>query len=63
MGDGNIHGTEQCLRKDICGKVSQYIRPNRIIEANNPNLIRKIKLWNKLLPIRRILLIVYKAII
>lgn len=63
MGDGNIHGTEQCLRKDICGKVTQYIRPNRIIEANNPNLIRKIKLWNKLLPIRRILLIVYKAII
>ena len=63
MGDGNIRGTEQCLRKDICGKVTHYIRPNRTILANTPKLIKDIKLWIKFLPIRRFLLLIYKAII
>ena len=42
MGDGNIHGTEQCLRKDICGIVTHYIRPNRTLSATDPKLIRNI---------------------
>ena len=63
MGDGNIRGTEQCLRKDICGIVTHYIRPNRTILANDLNLIRNIRLWRRLLPIRRFLLIIYKALI
>lgn len=62
MGDGNIKGTEHCLRKDICGIVTQYIRPTRTIPANTPSLIRDIRRWKKLLPIRRFLLIIYKAI-
>lgn len=63
MGDGNIQGTEQCLRKDLCGKVTQYIRPGRTILATDPNLVRNIRRWNKLLPIRRYLLFIYRAII
>lgn len=63
MGDGNLRGTESCLRKDICGIVTHYIRPNRTIPANSPELVRNIKRWRKLLPIRRYLLVVYKAII
>lgn len=63
MGDGNIQGTEQCWRKDICGIVTQYIRPNRTISAKEPALVRNIKRWNRLLPIRRYLLLIYKAII
>lgn len=63
MGDGNIQGTEQCLRKDICGKVTHYVRPNRIISASDPKLIKDIRLWRRFLPIRRYLLIIYKAII
>ena len=63
MGDGNILRTEKCLRKDICGKVTQYIRPNRCIQATEPNLVKNIRRWNRLLPIRRYLLIIYKAII
>ena len=63
MGDGNIQGTEQCLRKDICGKVTHYIRPNRVISASDPKLIKNIRLWRRFLSIRRYLLIVYKAII
>ena len=63
MGDGNIKGTEKCLRKDICGIVTHYIRPNRTIPADNPSLIRRIRLWRKLLPDRRYLLFIYKSII
>ncbi|MEE1288354.1 MAG: hypothetical protein UHK44_07130 [Bacteroidaceae bacterium] len=63
MGDGNIRGTEQCLRKDICGIVTHYVRPNRTIPANDPKLVRRIRLWRKLLPIRRYLLFIYKSII
>ena len=63
MGDGNICGTEQCLRKDICGKVTHYIRPNRTILASDPLLRKDIQRWKKLLPIRRYLLVIYKALI
>lgn len=63
MGDGNIRGTEQCLRKDVCGVVTHYIRPNRTILANSPSLIKNIRMWHSLLPIRKYLLFIYKAII
>lgn len=63
MGDGNIRGTEQCLRKDICGRVTHYIRPNRTIPASDPTLRKNIQRWKKLLPIRRYLLVIYKALI
>lgn len=63
MGDGNVKGTESCRRKDICGIVTHYIRPNRTIPADSPGLKKNIIRWNKLLPIRRYLLIIYKAII
>ena len=63
MGDGNIQGTELCLRKDICGIVTHYIRPGRTIPADNPKLVRRIRLWRKLLPVRRYLLFIYKSII
>ncbi len=60
MGDGNIRGTEHCLRKDVAGVVIRYIRPNRTIDAGDATLLRRIRLWRKLLPIRRILLFVYR---
>lgn len=63
MGDGNIRGTEQCRRKDLCGKVVQYIRPQRTISADDPTLRRRIRMWKRLLPIRRYLLVIYKAIV
>ena len=59
MGDGNIKGTETCRLADICGVVRQYIRPRRTISADDPALKRKIKIWRKLLPLRRILLLIY----
>ena len=62
QGDGNLKGVERCLVQDVSGVVTQYIRPNRTISADNPKLVRRIKLWRKLRPIRRILLFIYNAI-
>ncbi len=63
MGDGNVRGTEQCREVDVAGVVADYIRPKRTIPADNPRLVRRIRLWRKLLPVRRYLLFVYKAIV
>lgn len=63
MGDGNVSGTETCRRQDVAGVVTQYLRPGRTIPANNTGLMRRIRLWQKLLPVRRYLLFIYKAII
>ena len=63
QGDGNLRGFEHCLRKDVCGVVTEYIRPNRMILASDETLKRRIQIWRKLRPIRRYLLIIYKACI
>ena len=62
QGDGNVKGVAQCLLQDVSGVVTQYIRPNRTIPADDPKLIRRIKLWRKLRPIRKYLLFIYNAI-
>ena len=63
QGDGNVKGVEHCKEQDVSGVVTQYIRPNRIIPADDPKLIRRIRLWRKLRPIRRYLLFIYNAIV
>ncbi len=61
MGDGNVRGTESCTKADVRGVVTKYIRPNgHTLLASDHVLQRKIRLWRKLLPIRRGLLFVYK---
>ncbi len=61
MGDGNIQGTEECWRRNLCGKVTQYIYPHKTVSAANPCLRLRIRLWRWFLPIRRCLLAIYKA--
>lgn len=63
MGDGNVQGTESCRRQDVAGIVTHYLRPKRTLLASDPQLQRRIRLWRRLLPIRRYLLFIYKAII
>lgn len=63
QGDGNIDGVEKCLRKDVCGIVTEYIRPSRTLRSDDPQLMRKIQWWRRLRPIRRYLLVIYKAIV
>ena len=63
QGDGNIRGVEHCTTADIRGVVTEYIRPNRTLLADDEHLKRKIRLWRLLRPIRRYLLFLYKALI
>lgn len=58
MGDGNISGIEQCLKKDIAGRVEAIVRPDgkEIVPG-------KAGLWRKLLPVRRYILGVYRRIV
>ncbi len=63
MGDGNIRGTESCLRSNLCGIVTHYIYPDREIPATDPTLMRRIRRWRRLLPLRRTLLLIYQATI
>ena len=61
MGDGNVRGTESCRVSDVCGVVEKYIRPgNHVLLASDPRLQRRIRLWRRLLPVRRWLLFVYR---
>lgn len=63
MGDGNLTGTEHCKKSDVCGVVSEYIRPARTISADDPELVRDIRRWRRLLPYRKYLLMIYRALV
>lgn len=63
QGDGNVRGVEHCLRSDVCGTVIEYIRPRRTILATDPVLVRRVRLWRKMRPVRRWLLALYKLLI
>lgn len=56
MGDGNLKGTESCLRADVCGKVVAIVRGGRRMEPSAPKWRRRAALWRRLLPVRRWLL-------
>ncbi len=61
MGDGNVRGTEHCTRRDLCGTVSHYVYPHKTVSADDPKLMKRIRRWRRLLPIRRYLLAIYRA--
>lgn len=61
MGDGNVRGTERCRVQDVAGIVTHYIRPRRTIPADASWLNFRIRVWRRLLPIRRYLLLLYRA--
>lgn len=64
MGDGNIRGTEPCTIDDVCGVVTEYLRPNgHVLYASDKKLQKRIRLWRRLLPIRRALLFLYRLTI
>lgn len=63
QGDGNVRGVEYCTKADVRGVVTEYIRPNRTLSADDPSLKRKIRLWRTMRPIRRYLLFLYKAVV
>mgnify|MGYP002521622243 FL=1 len=63
MGDGNCHGTEQCLRSDICGRVITIVKPHKYISTDSSCMHMAGTVWRLLLPVRRWLLALYKRTI
>lgn len=63
QGDGNVFGEEHCLCSDVCGVVTEYIRPGRTLMASDKRLQRRIRLWRRLRPARRYLLWIYRECI
>lgn len=61
MGDGNLGTVERCLMKDVVGVVKKYYRNGHEISADNRWLCRCVCLWRRLLPLRRGLLLFYRA--
>ncbi len=62
MGDGNVRGTETCRVADVAGLVGTYIHRGRAIPASDPRLCRRVRLWCRLLPVRRVLLFFYQLL-
>ena len=61
MGDGNVRGTEKCTKDDVIGVVTHYIYEKKTVPATDKCLQRKVRIWRKLLPVRRYLLYIYKV--
>jgi hypothetical protein len=60
MGDGNIRGKEHCQLKDIKGKVISIVHKGKNINPDTRLQKSLSKIWNILLPCRRILLGIYR---
>ena len=61
MGDGNTKGTESCMMKDVVAKAEYVVdQHGKKHYLYTPFRKRFSRLWNKLLPVRRWILAVYK---
>ena len=62
MGDGNIRGVEHCTQNDIVGKAIYVVGADER-KRPLPNDCWQWKLWNKLRPVRRWILAIYRRTI
>jgi len=62
MGDGNIQGTEHCLRQDIKALATHVVNNNGTHDLYTPWRNRAAKLWWWLRPIRRYILGIYRRL-
>ncbi len=63
MGDGNFRGTEHCRLEDIKGKVTGIVHKDKNINPDSRSQKTLSKIWNILLPCRRILLGIYRRLL
>jgi len=56
MGDGNLRGTEHCLRSDVMGTVTAILKGNKEIKPG------KGRFWRAIKPFRRIILGIYRRL-
>lgn len=62
MGDGNVYGKESCSQTDVLAKVISIQRKDETIVCNNRKMLRRVRIWKSLLPVRRYLLFIYRHI-
>lgn len=60
MGDGNLKGKETCSADCVAGVVKTFIRNGKQIAADDESWVRYGHLWRRLLPVRRMLLLIYR---
>ena len=64
MGDGNIIGTESCKRSDIVAKAEYVVdKHGNKRYLYTPRRCQASRLWNKLKPVRRWILAIYRRTI
>lgn len=61
MGDGNLKTTELCGKDDVCGTVVRIIAADgKSRDCRNRSAMFRAGLWRVLLPVRRLLLALYR---
>lgn len=63
MGDGNIKGKEHTLKSRVVGVAKRIIQGDRSVDCGSASYLRKVKIWGKLLPVRRYILAVYRRLV
>jgi hypothetical protein len=62
-GDGCLRrSVEHSSRERVAGRAVRFVRNGREIDCYSEGELRKLRLWNRLLPIRRYLLAVYRIV-
>ncbi len=60
MGDGNVAGVEHCTHQQVVAKVESIIHHGRRINPSSPRSRRLSRLWQRLLPLRRYILGIWR---
>lgn len=62
MGDGNLKGCETCRASDVKAHATWILKKGKEIDCCSSKHMRQAGMWKALLPLRRLLLAVYKRI-
>jgi hypothetical protein len=63
MGDGNLKEGEKCNVEDVLALATHKVKIKKEYNFRSDSHLKKARLWNLLLPIRRYLLFIYKLIL
>ena len=64
MGDGNVRGTETCTPSTVLARATHVVdTEGRIIPLESEARLRRARLWRRLLPLRRYLLVIMRRTI
>lgn len=63
MGDGNLKEGEKCNVEDVLALATHKVKIKKEYNFRSDSHLKKARIWNLLLPIRRYLLFIYKLIL